>query len=126
MSSMKRILASAGFSAALALSLLACNNESVDLLAQDAPRIAFADSVVTWRVGVADTLVAASTGGRVFKWSIAPALPSGLRLDSLGGALTGTPLDTLSSKAYVLTARGPGGNGTARFALRIVADSAAP
>src|SRR5215217_139082 len=105
--------------AATSLTLLACNNEPAELLAVEAPRVAYADSVLTFRKGLPSTQAPISTGGRVFRWSVSPALPAGLALDSLDGELSGTPLDTASAKAYTLTAKGPGGNGTFAFTLRV-------
>jgi len=62
--------------------------------------------------------------GTVSEWSVDPALPSGLSLDTTTGVISGTP-DTLQSAAnYTITASNSGGSTTA--AISITVNLAAP
>lgn len=47
--------------------------------------------------------------GKVTHWSVKPALPSGLDLDTTSGVISGTPLVEQEVLQYVVTAHGPGG-----------------
>ena len=48
-------------------------------------------------------------GGIVARYSIAPALPSGVALDSVSGIISGTPAAEMLAKEYTVTATGPYG-----------------
>jgi hypothetical protein len=57
----------------------------------------------------------------VRRYSIAPALPAGLRLDTLTGRIYGRPTQAAPSTVRVVTGTGPGGDSdTARIVLEIV------
>lgn len=71
--------------------------------------------------GVDTALVATSTGGAVTKYTISPALPTGLSLDSLTGKVYGTPSALLPRAKYTITATNYGNPAnTADFYLTIV------
>jgi hypothetical protein len=53
-------------------------------------------------------------------YSIAPALPAGLTINSASGVITGTPVATLSTSNYEVTAASPVETATATVALQIV------
>ncbi len=63
-------------------------------------------------------------GGVVFSFSVSPALPAGLVLDTATGILSGTPTAVASAASYTVTATNPGGSTTA--SLSITVDEAAP
>ena len=54
---------------------------------------------------------ATSTGGPITRYSVSPALPAGLVLDTVSGIVSGTPTVVATSANYTVTATGPGGNG---------------
>ena len=49
------------------------------------------------------------TGGAVVSYSISPALPAGLTIDSATGVISGTPLAATTKTAYTVTATNTGG-----------------
>ncbi|MDO7775725.1 putative Ig domain-containing protein, partial [Escherichia coli] len=51
------------------------------------------------------TPVTATGGTAPLTWTVSPALPAGLALNSSTGQITGTPNATQSSTAYTITAR---------------------
>ncbi|RZT36612.1 kelch repeat-containing protein [Cupriavidus agavae] len=68
--------------------------------------------------GVAMTAVLPSlTGGAADTYSVSPALPAGLSLNTATGAVSGTPAASQSQTPYVITARN--GGGAAQATLRI-------
>jgi hypothetical protein len=54
-----------------------------------------------------------SVGGTVTGYSVSPALPAGLALDSTSGAISGTPLAASPETTYTVTASNAGGSATA-------------
>jgi hypothetical protein len=64
---------------------------------------------------------AVTATGTVTSYAIAPALTLGLSLNTTTGLISGTPTGTLVSTAYVVTATGPGGTGTAGINITIAA-----
>ncbi len=50
-----------------------------------------------------------SSGGTVVSYSVSPALPTGLSLNTTTGAITGTPTVNTSSATYTITATNTGG-----------------
>jgi len=67
----------------------------------------------TYVVGTAiATLSATNTGGPITSFSVAPALPAGLNLNTTTGDITGTPTAQSVAANYVVTATNAGGNGT--------------
>ncbi len=65
----------------------------------------------------ANTVV--STGGGVTNYSVIPSLPTGLSIDSLTGAISGTPTDTLDASSFTVTGIGPGGTGMAVVSIAV-------
>jgi uncharacterized repeat protein (TIGR01451 family) len=63
--------------------------------------------------------VPSSSGGAVLSWSIAPALPAGLRLDPTSGVLSGTPSAIAATAGYVVTATNSGGATTATLTITV-------
>lgn len=62
----------------------------------------------------------ANTGGRVTSYSISPALPTGLTLDTATGIISGTPTVKQSAQTYTMTATNSGGSDTATVSISIV------
>jgi len=63
------------------------------------------------------TVTPTASGGAVDSWSVTPALPSGLSLDTSTGALSGTPALVSSSTIYTITATNTGGSDTATVTI---------
>ena len=60
-----------------------------------------------------------SLGGSVVTWSVAPALPNGLTIDSSTGTISGTPTTITSSSTYVITAVNSGGSDTVSIVIQV-------
>ena len=69
-------------------------------------------------------LMPTAQGGAVVTWSILPALPNGLSIDSSTGTISGTPTVMSPSTSYTVTATNTGGSATAT--LTIVVNDAIP
>ena len=65
------------------------------------------------------TVTPTSSGGAVTSWSVSPALPSGLSIDSSTGAISGTPTAITSSATYTVTASNTGGSATATVTILV-------
>ena len=65
-----------------------------------------------------------STGGTVDTWSVSPALPGGLSLDSSTGEISGTPIAMSPSTNYTVTGTNTAGSASAN--LTIIVNDAAP
>jgi hypothetical protein len=84
------------------------------------PSITYA-SPVTDTVGRPAAHAVISTGGPVTGYSVSPALPAGLTLNTVTGLVSGTPSASLAANTYSLIAQGPGGRDTATLTLEVVA-----
>ena len=63
-------------------------------------------------------------GGSVKTYSVSPALPSGISLNSRSGYLSGTPTVASSTTTYTLTGEGPTGlTGSATFTLTVTSSA---
>ncbi len=94
-----------------------------------APSIAPASQVVEGIVGFPFRVTAAFTLGRFTKpaaFSIAPALPAGLTLDSSTGVVSGIPTQATPSKEYVITAKAGVEVATSSLRITINARSVEP
>lgn len=61
----------------------------------------------------------AASGGTVISYSIAPALPAGLILNTSTGEISGTPTAVTAVANYVVTATNSGGSTTATLSLQV-------
>jgi hypothetical protein len=61
-----------------------------------------------------------STGGDVAYYTISPALPSGLSLNSATGDITGTPTESSSSTEHTITAHNLAGMSSASISLTVI------
>ena len=75
-------------------------------------------------VGTAIGNVNPTVTGTPTSYSISPALPTGLSLNTTTGVISGTPSTTAASANYTVTATNAGGNTTAN--VTIVVNSAGP
>jgi hypothetical protein len=71
-------------------------------------------------VGAAITNVNPTVTGTVDSYSIYPALPQGLSLNTVTGVISGTPLVTAVSAIYTVTATNAGGNTTATLSVAVL------
>jgi hypothetical protein len=60
-----------------------------------------------------------SSGGAVVSYSVSPALPPGLSLNTSTGVISGTPTTVTQASAYVVTASNSAGSATAGLAITI-------
>jgi hypothetical protein len=60
-----------------------------------------------------------SSGGPVVSYSVSPALPGGISIDSASGVITGTPTAAGGPSDYVVTAANSGGSTTATLSIAV-------
>ncbi len=90
-----------------------------------APSISISPNTVTATVGTAIApITIASTGGTVASYSIEPALPAGLTLDTTTGTISGTPTAVAEAVTYTITATNSAGTNDATVAITVNADPA--
>jgi len=65
-----------------------------------------------------------STGGLVTSYSVSPALPAGLSLNTTTGTITGSPLTLTTQSPYTVTGSNSGGSTTATLTLNLYAGAA--
>jgi cysteine-rich repeat protein len=63
--------------------------------------------------------VPTNLGGEVVSYSVDPALPGGLSLDSLTGVISGTPAAITATANYAVTAQNSGGSTTADLVITV-------
>ncbi len=79
---------------------------------------------VTYTIGAAITNNSPTVTGSVTSYSVTPALPAGLSLNTSTGVISGTPTTATAAANYVVTATNSGGSTTAT--VNITVNSAAP
>ena len=94
---------------------------TVTIIVNDvAPTITYGSSSLTLTKGTAMTTeTPTSTGGTVVTWSVSPSLPTGLSIDAVTGALSGTPSEITASASYTITATNTGGTDTATITIEV-------
>ncbi len=65
-----------------------------------------------------------SSGGPVFKYTVSPALPAGLVIDSVTGIISGTPGAASAWAGYAVTASNTGGGSTDTIQIAVIAPPA--
>ena len=65
------------------------------------------------------TLSPTTTGGAVASYSVSPALPAGLSLNTTTGEITGTPTAATASATYTITGTNAGGTGTSDLSITV-------
>jgi len=76
-------------------------------------------AVYTLGQAIADA-VPSSSGGQVVSYSIAPAIPDGLRLGASTGVISGTPAVLSPAATYTVTATNSGGSTSAAVSIAVV------
>lgn len=105
--------------------LLGCSDEDPAL--QPPAGLMYGMTSATYQVG--NPIVAnrpTASGGAVDRYTIVPALPTGLSLDADSGAITGTPTAESVSAVYTVTAQNKAGSATARLEIEVRSVGAAP
>ena len=64
-------------------------------------------------------VIPTASGGAVNSWSISPALPAGLSIDTTSGEISGTPTAVSPSTVYTITATNLGGSGTGTITIQV-------
>jgi hypothetical protein len=82
--------------------------------------LSYPTAAVTYTVGFPATPLAPTISGQVTGYSVSPALPPGLTLDSASGTISGTATAAAAAAPYVFTAHNSGGD--ASFTLQITAE----
>ena len=67
-----------------------------------------------------------SSGGAVASYSVAPALPAGLTLNTSTGVITGTPTTATATASYTVTATNAAGSTTASLSITVTPSLVAP
>jgi hypothetical protein len=80
---------------------------------------------LSFPVGVAITPLAPSVTGTVGSYSVSPALPAGLALNTATGVISGTPTTATAQAVYRVTANGPAGSTFADLAITVTAPTVA-
>jgi hypothetical protein len=84
------------------------------------PSITYTGSPYTFVVGTAiSSLVPTNTGGSAVSYSVSPALPSGLGINTSTGIISGTPTTATAVATYTITATNSGGNGTFPISITV-------
>ncbi|AVA34317.1 N-acetylneuraminic acid mutarotase [Cupriavidus metallidurans] len=82
--------------------------------------LVYVDRLPEYIVGVPITYnEPAYTGGEVTQFSISPALPAGLTLNTQSGVISGTPTAELAQKTFVIVASNSAGSVTAQITLKV-------
>ena len=82
--------------------------------------LSYATPAPVYTKGIAITPdLPSSTGGAVTAYSVTPALPAGLSLDSTTGVLSGTPTAVAPLATYTVTATNSGGTTTTLLAITV-------
>ena len=83
--------------------------------------LSYSTNPATYTTGTAITTnTPASSGGAVVSYSVSPALPAGLTLDTTTGVISGTPMAVTSTAPYTVTATNSGGSTTASLSISVV------
>jgi len=84
------------------------------------PVIGYGTTTLTTQINLQiNPIIATSTGGPVATWTISPALPTGLNIDSSTGEISGTPTVVSPSTVYTITALNSGGTDTANVTIQV-------
>lgn len=67
-----------------------------------------------------------SSGGAITQYSVTPALPQGLSLNTVSGAISGTPSSAASAAAYTVTGRNTAGSVSTQLSIEVRAAPIAP
>ncbi len=99
--------------------LSACGGGSNPAPLPTAPSALTYSSPQIYTIGSAITPLIPGVNGSVTQYSVSPALPSGLVMDSTSGQITGTPTTASMTTSYVVTASNNAGAATFSLALTV-------
>jgi hypothetical protein len=88
--------------------------------------LAYPQAAITATAGQSISADTPTVKGTVTTYSVAPALPAGLSLNTATGAITGTPTAVASQGSYVITASNSSGTTTATVQITVSAAVVAP
>ena len=95
---------------------------TIDILVNDAPPsgVTYGSGPFTYENGTPITpLTPNAGGGAVVSWSVSPALPTGLVLDTVTGVISGTPTVISPSTVYTVTATNAGGSNSTTVTIEV-------
>ena len=82
--------------------------------------LTYSNTAPAYTVGVAiSSDTPSSSGGAVSSYSISPALPAGLTLNTSTGVISGTPSAASAATSYTVTASNAGGSATASVSITV-------
>jgi hypothetical protein len=95
---------------------------AVTVTLSPAPVLTYASNKLTCTVGTPCSLGAPNnSGGPYLSLAVSPALPAGLTLDPLTGAISGTPTVVAAAAGYAVIATNAGGSGTTVLTITVKA-----
>jgi Putative Ig domain len=81
--------------------------------------LVYPQTMIDATVGTAIAPDTPTVTGTVAQYSISPALPAGLRLDTQAGTVSGTPTASAAQASYTITASNTTGNTTAQLTITV-------
>jgi hypothetical protein len=104
-----------------------CSAGSSDNNSGTAPtRLAYPQAAITATAGQAISTDTPTVTGTATSYSVSPALPAGLSLNTTTGAISGTPMAVASQAVYTITATNSAGNTTTTVQILVSAAIPAP
>jgi hypothetical protein len=85
------------------------------------PAIAYPSSAYSYTVGIQPSVVKPTNTGGAGTWSVPPALPAGLSLNTADGAISGTPTQPSASATYTIKASNSTGSDSATLSIAVAA-----
>lgn len=107
------------------LALTACGGGGSSPPPQQTASLGYPSGTQTFVVGTAITALTPTVTGSLTTFSISPALPAGLTLNTGTGAISGTPTAAAAVATYTVTASGSGGV-SATASVSIVVNAVSP
>jgi hypothetical protein len=107
------------FSGALLFALTGCGGGGSKSSPVAAPSALSYTSPVTTTQGTAMTSLSPTVTGTVTGYSVSPALPAGLSLNTTSGAVSGTPTAITAQATYTITAKNATGSTTFAWVLTV-------
>ena len=84
--------------------------------------LAYADGTIAATAGIAIVQDVPAVTGTVSSYSISPALPAGLSINTSTGVIAGTPTAAAAQMTYTVTATNSGGSATATVTITVLAE----
>ena len=81
--------------------------------------LSYADSPVVATVGVTQVSASPAVTGKAITYSVSPALPAGVSLNTTTGVISGTPTATSAKTDYTVTATNSGGSTSAVISIEV-------